>query len=147
MHWMNGRAYSQDLRDRVMAAVDAGDPVRGVAKRFEVSAAYVYKALIRRRMTGEVGARTERGRPPRKLTRHEGAIAAFLNANPDATLADVRRHLAERHAVPVSIHAVWSTVRRLGLTLKKSPAGGRAGPARRRQSPQTLADLATFPRS
>ena len=147
MHWTSGRAYSQDLRDRVLAAVDAGGPVRAVAPRFGVSVSYIYKALIRRRRSGEVSARGTRGRPPRKLGAHERAVEAFMHARQDATVADLRRHLLEVHGVGVSLGSVWRTVRRLGLTLKKSPARGRAGPPRRRRRAQAMADLAALPRS
>ena len=49
MVWRSGQRYSQDLRDRVIAAVDDGMAAREVASIFKVSAAYIYKALIRRR--------------------------------------------------------------------------------------------------
>lgn len=147
MHWTSGRAYSQDLRDRVMAAVDAGEAVRAVAPRFGVSVSYIYKALIRRRQSGEVCARSTRGRPPRKLAAHERAVEAFMRAKQDATLADLRRHLREAHSISVSLGAVWRAVRRLGLTLKKSSPRGRAGEARRRARTQALAAVATLPRS
>ena len=52
MGWRSGQSYSQDLRDRVIGAVDGGAPVRQVAGTFGVSIAYIYKALIRRRLTG-----------------------------------------------------------------------------------------------
>ncbi len=107
MHWTSGRAYSQDLRDRVLAAVDAGEAVRTVVPRFGVSVSYVYKALIRRRRSGELSARTVRGRPPRKLAAHESAVEAFMSAKQGATLEDLRRHLFETRAVSVSLGAVW----------------------------------------
>lgn len=53
MGWRSGESYSQDLRDRVLKAVDGGVPVRQAAATFEVSIAYIYKALIRRRTTGD----------------------------------------------------------------------------------------------
>ena len=39
-----GVAYSQDLRDRVMAAVDGGLSVYSAAPLFRVSVSYIYKA-------------------------------------------------------------------------------------------------------
>ena len=57
MAWRSGLAYSQDLRERVLAAVDGGLRVREVAPLFKVSISYVYKALERRAATGEVAAR------------------------------------------------------------------------------------------
>lgn len=147
MHWKSGRAYSQDVRDRVFAAIDAGASAREVARRFDVSVSYVYKALIRRRREGVVSARPWRGRPPRKLDRHAAAIEAHIAANRDITLRGLAHWLAQTHGVRVSVKAVWSTVHRLGLTLKKSPARGGAGPARRGAGAAPLADLATAPRA
>jgi transposase len=51
-----GRAYSQDLRERVMAAVDSGTGAYAAAAIFQVSVSYIYKALGRRRTTGETSA-------------------------------------------------------------------------------------------
>ncbi|WP_420393560.1 hypothetical protein [Acuticoccus sp.] len=130
-----------------MAAVDAGDAVRVVAPRFGVSISDVYKAPIQRRRSGELAARTVRGRSPRKLAAHERTVEAFMSARPDATLADLRRHLLEVHGISVSLGAAWRTVRRLGLTLKKSPTSGRAGPFRRRPPAPAPAAVAAPSRS
>ena len=51
-----GRPYSQDLRDRVLSAVDSGMSPAEVAELFEVNVSYVYKVLIRRRTTGSTTA-------------------------------------------------------------------------------------------
>jgi Transposase len=56
-----GVAYSQDLRDRVMAAVDGGLSVYSAAPLFRVSVSYIYKALGRRRATGDVTAHKSGG--------------------------------------------------------------------------------------
>jgi len=42
-----GRPYSQDLRERVIAAVDLGGRVYAIAPGFQVSVSYIYKALGR----------------------------------------------------------------------------------------------------
>src|SRR6266852_3401518 len=68
MAWRQGQCYSVDLRTRVLAAVDGGLAARTAASVFRVSVSYIYKALIRRRRTGEVSASTRRGHRPRKLT-------------------------------------------------------------------------------
>ena len=85
-----GMPYSNDLRLRVLAAVDDGVPVRQVVALLRVSVSYIYKALIRRRRTGETAARMPCGRPPRKLAGHEQAVLTRLGAEPDATLAELR---------------------------------------------------------
>ena len=46
------RAYSLDLRERVVAAVAAGQPCRSVAKTFMVSVASVVKWSQRHRAVG-----------------------------------------------------------------------------------------------
>jgi len=52
-----GRAYSQDLRERVMAAVDSGTGAYAAASIFRVSVSYIYKVLGRWKKTGETSAR------------------------------------------------------------------------------------------
>src|SRR5438132_8763621 len=72
MAWRQGQSYSEDLRARVLAAIDGGMAARPAASVFRVSVSYIYKALIRRRRTGEVSASSRRGHRPRKLTSARG---------------------------------------------------------------------------
>ena len=140
MAWRRGQAYSQDLRDRVLSAVDGGVAVRHAARSFQVSVSYIYKALIRRRRTGESGPNPNRGHRPRKLTaEQEAALAAQIEAHPDITLARLQAWLLAEHDVWLSNGAVWAAVKRIGLSFKKKPAGRRAEPSRRGR---TAADLA-----
>ena len=62
-----GKAYSQDLRERVMAAVDSGTGAYAAAAIFRVSVSYIYKVLGRRERTGETRARPWAGGPKPKL--------------------------------------------------------------------------------
>jgi len=120
MAWRQGQSYSEDLRARVLAAIDGGMAARLAASVFRVSVSYIYKALIRRRRTGEVSASTRRGHRPRKLTpAQEAALAAHITAYPDITLAALQAWLAGEHAVRLSNGAMWSAVDRLGLSFKK----------------------------
>ena len=120
MAWRRGQSYSEDLRGRVLAAVDGGMAARAAARVFRVSVSYIYKALIRRRRTGEVSASSRRGHRPRKLTAaQETALAAHIAGHPDLTLAALQTWLLEEHAVRLSNGAMWSAVARLGLSFKK----------------------------
>jgi len=93
---------------------------RAAAKLFRVSVSYIYKALIRRRRTGEVSASPRRGHRPRKLTpAQEAALAAHIEAHPDLTLAALQAWLLGEHGVRLSNGAMWSAVARLGLSFKK----------------------------
>jgi transposase len=115
-----GRAYSQDLRERVMAAVESGTGAYAAASVFQVSVSYVYKALGRRRATGETHARPWAGGPKPKLAPHDDALRARVLSEPDATLAELRAWLIEERGVKVCVGCLWKRLRRLGLTLKKS---------------------------
>jgi transposase len=124
MGWRQGQSYSEDLRARVLAAVDGGMAARAAASLFRVSVSYIYKALIRRRRTGEANARARRGHRPRKLLpAQEAALAAHIKAHPDLTLAALQEWLLAEHAVRLSNGAMWSAVARLGLSFKKRHSG------------------------
>jgi transposase len=158
MAWKSGQSYSADLRSRVLAAVDSGTPARAVGERFRVSVSYIYKALIRRRRTGEVSASSQRGHRPRKLTSaQEVALASHIAAHPDVTLAALQTWLAAEHAVRLSNGAMWSAVDRLGLSFKKrrsappsrtdrmSPPGAASGARRNPSSMPTNSSLSMRP--
>ncbi len=148
MSWRRGQRYSQDLRDRVLSAVDAGGPVYRVATTFEVSVSYIYKALSRRRETGDSGPNPNRGHRPRKLTpAQEQALAARIAAEPDITLARLQDWLLVEHAVRLSNGAMWAAVQRLDLSFKKKPAGRRAGPPGRGRPASALAGRPALRRS
>jgi transposase len=115
-----GRAYSQDLRERVMAAADSGTGAYAVASIFRVSVSYIYKLLGRRKRTGETRARPWAGGPKPKLAAHDEALRARLMSEPDATLTELQAWLMAEHNVKVSIGCLWKRLRQLGLTLKKS---------------------------
>lgn len=139
MGWRSGQSYSQDLRDRVLGAVDGGLAVRAAAARFGVSIAYIYKALMRRRLTGDAGINPNRGHNPRKLSPvQELALAAHMRSRPGITLVQAQAWLLTEHGVQLSTGATWNAVHRLGLSFKKSFARGRAGSARRRREAQAV---------
>lgn len=126
MAWRTGQSYSADLRQRVLASVDRGRPVRLVAELFDVSVSFIYKALGRRRATGETTARAQGNRQRLKLAAYHEAILAEVERQPDVTLAELRGWLVGTHGIEASVGLMHKTMIRLGLTLKKSPAGRRS---------------------
>lgn len=108
------RAYSMDLRTRVLTALDAGDTTAVVADRFAVSPAWVRRLAQRRRQTGEVAPRP-RTPNPLKLRDHVPRLRELLAAAPDRTLAELRAELG----IAVALSTLWVAVRRLGYTFKK----------------------------
>lgn len=120
MLWQRGKAYSQDLRARVLAAADDGEPVGRIATLLRVSVSYVSKVLSRRQRTGQTTALAQRGHLPRRLAALHGAIEAQVTTRPDATIAELRTWLCETHKVSASAGLMWKTLATLDLTVKKS---------------------------
>jgi transposase len=78
MLYQRGKAYSQDLRERVFAASDDGERVGEIAELLRVSVSYVSKALTRRRTTGETTVRAQHGHQLPKLARFTPRSARML---------------------------------------------------------------------
>ena|SRR5687768_16680781 len=117
------KAYSMDLRERVLRDCDAGVGTEAVAEKFSVSASWVRRLKQRRRETGQVAPTRPRPGPAPGSVTHAEAIRAAVRAHPDATLDEYRR----RHGLPLSKSALARALIALGLTRKKS----RSGPASR----------------
>jgi transposase len=115
------KTLSLDLRERIVAAYDAGDTTREmVAGRFRVSLGMVKKLLQQRRKLGEIGALHHRaGRKPRILPAHREQLRRHLAAKPDLTLAELRTVTGLDCTLP-AIHYVLAD---MGLTFKKRRSG------------------------
>src|SRR6266702_4667833 len=123
--WPGGAmaAYSLDLRTRVVGACDTGMAPAAVAARFDVSLAWVYRLVQRRRETGSIAPRHQTKFRGRALSRNEEVrLVALIAARPDATLAE------QQHALPTraALSTLWRTIDRLGLTFKKNRTRRRA---------------------
>ena len=139
-----GKPQSQDLRERVFGAIDNGEDAYEIAPLFNVSVSYIYKILERRRATGETTARPQRHGPLLKLTPYNDALRARVEAVPDSTIDELRLWLLSEHKLQVSNTCVWEQLRRLGLTLKKVAACGRARSVGRRASKGPVAPQSGF---
>ena len=124
MAWRRGQTYSQDLRDRVLAAGHL--TARQAAQHFAVSTSYVVKARQRRRSTGSAAPRPQKPSVGHKLAHLHPALRNRVEQVPDATLAEHREWLAQAHGVTVGLTTVWKTLCTLKLTLKKVDPGVRA---------------------
>ena len=122
MLWRRGKPYSQDLRERVFAAADEGEPVGRIAATLRVSVSYVSKVLSRRRLTGQTQARPQRCHVAPKLIELYPAILAQVTSRPDATIAELRAWLLETHKVSASTGLMNKTLTALDLTFKKNPS-------------------------
>jgi transposase len=117
--WHRGKPYSQDLRERVFAAADDGEPVGRIAELLRVSVSYVSKVLSRRRRTGQTTALAQRCHVPPRLADLHDVIRTQVTARPDATIAELRAWLCKTHQVSASTGLMWKTLAALDLTFKK----------------------------
>jgi transposase len=115
------KAYSQDLRERVVRACDEGRGTRPhLAELFGVSTAWIRRLLQRRRETGSIAALPHAGGSPPKMDEGRcGRLLVLVAEQPDATLAELR----DRLEAPVHLSTVARTLVRLGLTVKKKSCG------------------------
>ena len=113
------RAYSLDLRERVVGAVVSGQSCRSVASTFGVSVASVVKWSQRFRSTGSAAAFKVGGRRPFALAGERRWLLARIAEEPDLTLRAIAAELAER-GIQVSYFAVWHFFEHEGISFKKS---------------------------
>jgi putative transposase len=125
------RAYSNDLRERVIMAVAAGQSCRSAALRFGVAPSSAIKWVKRWRAHGDLSPGSSRGRVRSPLRAHRLWLLELVAAEPDLTLADIRGRLAER-GFAAGIAAIWRFFDREGISFKKNTAALRAAQARRR---------------
>jgi transposase len=114
------RAYSTDLKERLVRAVANGQPMRAVARRFEVAVTTVKRAVVHQRATGSLARQPIPGRPRAIRGAQEAILLARLQAAPDATVLEHCAWWAEQQGQHVSEATMWRTLRRLGWTHKKS---------------------------
>lgn len=121
------RAYSMDLRERVVAAaLKEGMSARGAGLRFGVSESSAIKWVRRYRETGSVAPSKIGGYKPRLLS---GELRDWLldRTRRDFTLRGLVAELAER-GVKVDYVQVWRFVHGEGLSFKKKRSARRAAP-------------------
>ena len=115
------KAYSTDLRQRVVAAYDAREGTQErLAARFAVSVSWVRKLLRQRRATGSIQPRPHGGgHAPAFDPAAAMKLRQAVRDDADATLEELGR-LA---GVTCSASAVYRALDRLGITRKKSRGG------------------------
>ena len=121
------KPYSNDLRERVIRAVEDGASCRRAAARFGVAASTAIKWLQRWRQTGSVRPRSQGGdHRSRRIEVHAAEIMQLIEETPDATLAEIVAHLDARHGLVVAPSTVWRLLDRHGMSFKKNRARQRA---------------------
>ena len=122
--------YSQDLRDRVLAAYDRGMQTRQIAETFAVSPAWARRVRQCRREHGRTTPLPRGGARVIKIDMDR--LAELVREQPDATLLELR----DRLGVDCTESAICIALKRLGLSFKK-----RQSMPRNRLAPTSLSDV------
>jgi transposase len=114
------RALSDDLRKRVIEAVEGGASRRAAAERFGIAASTAVKWVRRFRETGSRAPRRPGGAVrSRRIDAYQDELMGLVERTPDLTLSEIAGHLKERHGVRVAVSTVWRFFERHGVTFKK----------------------------
>ncbi|MCA1674407.1 MAG: IS630 transposase-related protein, partial [Actinobacteria bacterium] len=121
------KQYSVDLRERLLGAIDAGLSQAEAARLFGVGTSTITRWRQRRAATKTLDPTPRPGRAPRIDAAQAAALQEQVAAHTDATLAEHCALWTREHDVAVSIATMSRTIRRLGITVKKSPPRHRTG--------------------
>ncbi len=117
-----GKPYSDDLRERIAGAVEAGHSRRAAARLFAVSPSCAIKLLRRWETTGSVRP-ARQGAPKRcKLDRHGQWLRGLVEAEPDMTLEEIQARLRAERDMAASIGTIWNFYKRESISFKKNRA-------------------------
>ena len=116
------KAYSDDLRRKLLEAYDRGDgSLRELAKRFGVSVPWAWKISSQRRRSGQMERVEQRHGPPSRMTAAvQASLRGLVRQQPDATLRELQQRLWASERVGVSFQHLWRVLQNMGLRLKKS---------------------------
>ena len=113
------RAYSSDLRVRVIEAINAGLSTRQAAARFAIGIATAGAWHRCWRKTGEMKPGRLGNPGGSKLDRHEEFILGLIAAQKDIALHEIAERLAQTHRVSAQPSTVWYFLNKRGITFKK----------------------------
>ena len=122
------KAYSVDLRERVVASVESGEcNIPAAARRYKVSEPTIERWLARKRSIGTCAPLPYAGGPTRKLASAEAVIRAAVTAEADATLQELCEKVEKETKIKSNSSMMYRELVRLKLPRKKSrsmPANG-----------------------
>ena len=113
------QSYSQDLRDRVLWALDRGERPTAIARRLEVSRVWVYQVRGREQKTGQRTSFQIGGHRRSRIAEMEPVLRAWIEQAPGLSLAELGERLAEQ-GISIKIGALWHQLDKWSLTFKKT---------------------------
>ncbi len=120
-------ALSNDLRRRLVVAVENGMSRRSAAKRFGVSPSTAIRWVHQWFQEGHVEPARQGGdNRSGRMETHADEVLALIDATPDITLTELAEYLEKTHGLRVSQSTVWRLLDRHGMTFKKNGTRKRA---------------------
>lgn len=117
------RAYSDDLRRRVIKAVEAGASCRQAAKRYEIGESTAIRWVARWRSTGSAAPQPQGGdRRSHRIEVHAALILGAVDEKGDITLSELAERVRAETGARFGIGTLWRFFRRRGVTVKKRRA-------------------------
>ena len=113
------KAYSLDLRTRVLAAIDGGMSRANAVRTFQVSLGSIKRWLRLRQTSGALVPRPRKGKPTSITTAQLPTLRFQLEQFPDASLAEHAQRWNADHATSLSQWTLGRAIRRLGWSRKK----------------------------
>ena len=116
---------SNDLRERVVAFVEAGHSCHEAAARFDTSVSFVVNLMALWRETGSVAPRPAGGRRHGKLDAAEAFLLAAVARAPDITMPELAAALLEEKAIAAAPPVAVALADQEGPQLQKNTSGQR----------------------
>ena len=122
------KPLSEDLRTRVVRAVEDGMSRRAAAERFGISVASAVRFVKEWRQSGTTRAKPQGGdQRSQRIEEHHEAIMSAIEAKPDMTLVELSEMLKSERGMSFAPSSIWRFLDRHGVTFKKKRARSRAG--------------------
>ena len=120
-HWCM-KAYSEDLRKKILQAVDRGMPKSEAARAFGVSRSSVKRYAAARREGKPLAPKKHPGSKPKLDQRARKLLEADVDQRLALTLKERRRFLKEMVGVSVSESTLSRLLRKMGFSPKDGAA-------------------------
>ena len=116
------RAYSEDLRQRIVQSVFSGQDIVEVADRYQVSPRTVWRYLRQHREQGNLHPKPHPGRQPKLSPEQQKTLREQLRQHPSLTLQERAALFHEEHGIELPISSMHRWIRRLRYSRKKPPS-------------------------
>ena len=116
------KAYDDDLRRKILQSYERKEgTLPQMAIRFGVSEGYVEKLRSQYLHSGKMErVRHHPGRKPKFTPPIRERLRSWLKGQPDLTLKELQKKLEQEERLHSSQFSIWTTLRKMGLRLKKS---------------------------